>query len=317
MESRSHAIIAVTFLVLFAAAITGLVIWLERGKPESKIYEIVTTQDVSGLEPQADVKFRGLVVGHVTHVGFDPSDPQKVLIRIGIYPDVPVTHATYTQLHSQLIGGVASIDLETASGKSQAPLQTSTKHPARLPLRPGLLQSVKQSAKGTLTKVQEVLQRADSMLSDENRHHLTQTIAQLDEATRHLVALEQHLTPTVEALPGLTQDLQQTLAESNKVLKQVSELAAAAHRPLREAPGAMSAVKDMSDAGTVLARKLTEQTLPELDALTRHLTRTSQSVDELVRLLRAQPQSVLFGAPAPPPGPGEPGFEAPSVNRKP
>ncbi len=55
-----------------------------------------TKDGVSGLQPQATVRYKGVPVGKVVRIGFDPQISGNVLIRIAVGPrDTPVTPATY------------------------------------------------------------------------------------------------------------------------------------------------------------------------------------------------------------------------------
>jgi phospholipid/cholesterol/gamma-HCH transport system substrate-binding protein len=50
--------------------------------------------------------------------------------------------------------------------------------------------------------------------------------------------------------------------------------------------------------------------LPRINSLMDELGRNSRSLERLLQDLQDRPESLLFGRPAPPPGPGEPGFDA-------
>src|SRR5690625_6704228 len=77
MENRTHAIIAICFLVVFSVAAVLIFIWLSSGPGEPLAYRIVTSQSVAGLDPQSKVEFKGLPVGHVTRIRFDPQNPAR------------------------------------------------------------------------------------------------------------------------------------------------------------------------------------------------------------------------------------------------
>ena len=104
MENRSHALIAGVFTVTLIALAVLLAIWLGRDKIQRVPYEIVTRQAVSGLNLQAAVRYKGIKVGNVTDIDFDPAQPGQIILRLEVMPDTPVTGATFATLGYQEIG---------------------------------------------------------------------------------------------------------------------------------------------------------------------------------------------------------------------
>jgi phospholipid/cholesterol/gamma-HCH transport system substrate-binding protein len=61
-----------------------------------------------------------------------------------------------------------------------------------------------------------------------------------------------------------------------------------------------------------MTARVNYETLPRIDALTTEVGSAVRSVDRAADLFSTSPRSVLFGAPAAAPGPGEPGFAWPA-----
>lgn len=295
MENRSHAIIAATFLVVLTAAATGMYFWFHHAPPEQRIYLIVTTQSVNGLDPRAAVKFRGITVGHVKHVGFDPDNPQQVIVRLGLQAKATVTHATYARLGLKGITGARYVVLDQSGDGDRSPLQTSANDPAHIPLKPSLLSRLSRAGDKDLDRINAILMNAEKIVGDDNRRHLANTIAQVDSASRQLAAIENDIRPAAAKLP--------------KLVEQMQSLVASARAPIKKAPAVEQSVTQLSGAGQRLAEKLSDRTLIKVDQLVDHLQRTARHLDRLSAELAAKPQSVLFGPPQGQPGPGEPGFD--------
>ena len=68
MENKSHALAAGAFVLAVAALLIGLAVWLMRDVTNTTAYEMVTDDAVSGLQPQAVVRFKGVAVGKVTSI---------------------------------------------------------------------------------------------------------------------------------------------------------------------------------------------------------------------------------------------------------
>ena len=84
MENKAHALSAGAFQLLVGALLVALAFWLTRDTGVRRVYEMSTREAVSGLQPQAAVRYRGLDVGKVTQLGFDPQATGNVLIRIAV-----------------------------------------------------------------------------------------------------------------------------------------------------------------------------------------------------------------------------------------
>jgi phospholipid/cholesterol/gamma-HCH transport system substrate-binding protein len=65
-----------------------------------------------------------------------------------------------------------------------------------------------------------------------------------------------------------------------------------------------------SVAGEV-GTELKTRTLPEVEVLSQDLQRTNRQLQRVLEQIELAPQSLLFGRPAPPAGPGEAGFVMP------
>lgn len=303
MESRAHAIIAACFLVTFGVAIVLIFWWLSSGPGEPLAYRIVTSQSVAGLSPQSTVEFKGLEVGHVRRIRFDPDDRSRLIVDFNVRRDTYMTHATYAVLTTHGLTGAEVLELKLGPG-SRAPLPTRAGHPAQIPLRKGLLAQLEDSAKQNLQTLHDVLENARDVLGEGNRRHIGATLQQLDEATAKLVAIEGDLEPAMRRMPALAKSAQQSLDASRALIANANRLAEQAREPVRKAGEAADSVQHLS-------RKLDTRTAPDIEALSRSLTRTSRMLEELLRELKAKPQSLIFGPPEHPPGPGEPGFRDP------
>lgn len=302
MENRAHAIAAICFLVVFTLVAVLIFLWLSASPGEPLPYRIVTTESVAGLAPQSKVEFKGIEVGHVQRIRFDPHDRARVIVDFTVRQGTLVTRATYAVLTLQGLTGGEVLALKLGHG-SRTDLATSAANPALIPMRKGGFAQLEDSAQQDMQDLQAVLADTKQILDTDNREHLAATIRQLDAATAQLVALESVLQPALQQMPGLLQSARQSLDESHALLANANQLATQARGPVQK-------IGRVEDTYRRLGNTLGEQTAPDLYALGASLLRTSQQLQELLRELKARPQSLIFGAPRPPPGPGEPGFDA-------
>lgn len=302
MENRAHAIIAICFLVVFTAVAILIFFWLSSGPAEPLAYRIVTDESVAGLAPRSKVEFKGIEVGHVTRIRFDPHDRARVIVDFNVRRDTYITRATYAVLTLQGLTGGEVLELKLGHGNNET-LATSDRRPAEIPLRKGLLAQLEDSAEQDMQDLQAVLASAQQILDRDNREHLAATIRQLDVATSRMGTIEAALQPTLQRMPAMVQSAQRSLAESHALLANINTLAQQAHHPVQ-------AAGKLEDTYRRLGHTLDAQTAPDLDALSQSLLRTSQQLEALLRELKNRPQSVIFGPQPPAPGPGEPSFHA-------
>ena len=301
MENRSHAIVAVIFLLVFSAGAILVYYWLADRPDEPLAYEIVTGQSVGGLAEQSEVRFKGLLVGHVAKLEFDPDDRSRVVMRLQLKRDAYVTHATYAEVAMQGLTGGSVLELKLGNG-SRSPLETSDKHRARISMRQSLLDFLAGSARKDMQDIQEVLAGARKVLDSDNRQHIATSLQQIDTATRRLAAIEAQL-------PGLLDNVQHSVVQSHALIAHADELVRDARTPMRDATKLEASIQALAESSRQLSDKLNSQTVPNFDTLSESLLRTSRQLDEVLGELKAKPQSLIFGPPRHPPGPGEPGFD--------
>ena len=63
MESRAHAIATGLFAILLGTALVGALWWFSDKREVTREVVLVTTGSVNGLNPQATVRYRGIVAG--------------------------------------------------------------------------------------------------------------------------------------------------------------------------------------------------------------------------------------------------------------
>jgi len=305
MESRAHALAAGLFTVALAAALVAVVAWFgDRGRGPRDVYVIVSKSSVSGLNEQASVRYRGVDVGRVTEIRFDPADPHAILVRIAVDRQTHVTTETYAQLSYQGITGLAYVTLDD-EGKLGAQLATSRAAPPRIPMRPSLLQEVGDAGQLLLIRIDEIAQRLNLVLSDENRARMSQTLANVERMTARFATVQEKLIPTLEELPGLTREARGTMERSEELLREMATLTREAQTKL----DALEAVEHNAQRVGVAADAFYDTTLPGLNRLLERLGRSAENLDRVLRAQSDQPRSLIFGAAPPEPGPGEPGFD--------
>jgi len=314
MENRSHALMTGFFTIALLAAAILVGLWLNRDRTKQVPYEIVTSQTIPGLNPQAAVRYRGLEVGRVEDISFDPRVTGQILIRLSIDEGAPITTTTFGSLGYQGVTGIAFIQLD--DDRTGSPLlQSGPKAVARIPLRPGLLDHLETRGLAILEKTERITDSLNTILSKENADKVTSAVDNINKAAIAYAEIPKQLQPTLARLPALTGKLDQSLtsvntlaASANGAVKNYDRLATSLQAPGGPIERATNAIASLEGVTSDLELR----TLPHVVEMTDEARVSLRAVRRTVTGLGDRPQSILFGAPAPLPGPGEAGFVPPT-----
>ena len=321
MENKAHAIAAGAFVLGLAAALIALVVWLTRDNTVRNVYELSTRDAVSGLQPQAMVRYRGIAVGKVSLIDFDPKVKGNVRVRITVDQRVPLTTSSYATLAYQGVTGLAFIALDD-KGESQTPLSPNNDDPPRIPLRPSVLAQLQERGEAIIGQIEEVTKRANTLLGDPNQKRIadalesiSQATASANELTRSLDnTVKNGLNPALAALPPLIERTKDTMGTVKAAASDVSRVANNANTTVTRLNAKDGPVERLGDGTRALAQAVDSFNAATLPRVNRVADDTSRAVRRLGRTadsINDNPQSLLFGNGGVVAGPGEPGFSAP------
>ncbi len=305
MENKAHALAAGAFVLVITALLALLAIWLTRDKTERDLYELSTSETISGLQPQSVVRYRGVPVGKVELIGFDLKNKGNVLVRVSIDRSAPVTKSTFATVASQGVTGLGFIQLDD-EGESTERLVPNDDEPPRIPLRPGGLDKLLKQSDMIFTQVEQASIRLNRLLSDDNQLAVTGAVTQLSEAAGGINRVAKALEPAVATLPALSRDASASL----KSIKSATDEVGVTARRLNEKGGPLD---KLSQGGSALAagvETFSAATLPKVGQVADEANRTLRQLRRTVNSVDDNPQALIFGNGPPQPGPGEPGFSA-------
>jgi phospholipid/cholesterol/gamma-HCH transport system substrate-binding protein len=316
MENKSHAFWAGLFTIVLLAAVAVAAFLFNVDRSVRVPYDLIARTNVTGLFTDAAVRYRGLDVGKVQSIKFDPDHPGQILIRILVDTHAPITHSTFGSLGFQGVTGIAFIQLDD-NGRDPTPLPSSAKQVAQLPMRPGLLDQLQQRGDVLLRKLEKVANDVDNLLSPEMAAHLQGTAASLQKAADGVATLTQQIAPAAGKLPGTLDQLDRTLASTNQLITGLNRPNGPFETNLNKvgtaAQQAGDALTSMNGSLQELSARVGYDTLPRVNSLAEDVRSAARSVDRAADTFSTSPRSVLFGAPAAAPGPGEAGFKWPAA----
>ena len=315
MENKAHALAAGLFALLLGAAIITVAMWLSGDTYERVNYVLASRHSVSGLNISATVRLRGVAVGKVDSIEFDPDDPRLILIGIAVKEGTPITRGTIAELGSLGVTGLAYIKLED-DGKTPELLPPSTEKNARIVVHPSLFDKLTGSGKDMVEEFRTVAVRLNRLLDDKNQAQLMRTLANLDAATDRVAVLARSLEPAAASLPQVAADTRKVLARADEMIAGMTVLTQQIVKRVDTLDRVAKSAEQVGGATQSVGGAVRDDALPRINALVDELARNSRNLDRLLNELNDQPTSLVFGRAARPPGPGEPGFDAQRGSRQ-
>jgi len=257
METRAHYTIIGGFVLAFLVGLFTFVYWLQNagGFARQTTYRVQFNEPAPGLTNGAPVLFNGIRVGSITALTLNKDAPQRMTATIAVDPGTPVRNDTEAGITYIGLTGAPAISLK--GGVADAPaLPAADGRPALIIAAPGTAQTLTESARGTLNRLDKVI--------DDNA-------APLKEAISGIANFAGALSRNSDKVDGILAGLEKMVGGGDKAQpKATYDLDAASDFPdVKKSIGAQVVVSDPSavlafDTQKVLVRTA-QDTLSSLE----------------------------------------------------
>lgn len=332
MDTKIRYVAVGLFVVLLGTASVAGFLWLAKGIERTTYdrYHAYFRESVSGLGPNAVVKYRGVEVGRVREIVINPRNIEEVLLALDIARGTPVKTDTVATLKLQGLTGLAFLDL---SGGSQSAPMLKAEAGERYPVIrtvPSLLYRIDTDVTRLITGVTDFTESARALVDEETREELQRIIRDLATLTDALAKRSETVDRGVEdgakamaniaritdRLDARAPEIVENLGEGTAAMKEAGGEARRAAADIRKAAEEVQAAgREVARAGRELSALIGEnrqglgrfarQGLPEIGALAAELRQLTAQLRRLGRDLEREPDSLILGRHPVPPGPGE------------
>jgi phospholipid/cholesterol/gamma-HCH transport system substrate-binding protein len=301
MGRENHALITGLFLIALITASTAIVLWIGSMDQKRNLYVISTRKSVSGLNPESTVFYRGIAVGKVLKVQFDPLDFGTILVPIEVDKNIVLSKGVYAILRLKGVTGLTQIQMED-SGTISEELLPGDDPQSRIPLMPSLTDKLMDSGEELLHKADHLMLRLTGLLTDENEKNIGGILSNLKSLTDKLSELQKSVDEALAGIPALTTDARKTLANIDGLTNDLQDLTKEAQNLSVKAGGLVDSGKNAGDS-------LAQSTLPKINKLLTELQSTTRQVKRVAETLENNPQELLLGPGQRDSGPGEPDYK--------
>jgi phospholipid/cholesterol/gamma-HCH transport system substrate-binding protein len=149
-------------------------------------------------------------------------------------------------------------------------------------------------------------------MSPENQQTILGAFDNIGKAAVAYGAIPAKLEPTLARLPALTGKIDDLATSATSTARNFDHLATTLQAPDGPIARLSTTVDRLGTSLAGVTSDLELQTLPHLTEMTDEAKSSLRAVKRTATSLSDRPQGILFGAPSAQPGPGEPGFAAPT-----
>ncbi|HEY1874984.1 MAG TPA: MlaD family protein [Steroidobacteraceae bacterium] len=303
MEREANYAAVGAFVLIVALLGALFVYWYSdtREHRDYNRYEIYFTGSVSGLDKGGAVRYLGVGVGRVVDIRIDPRDSSRVEVIVDIDARTPISPHTVAELQLQGITGLLYIDLrEDHKTQPTTPPVAGLKYPV-IRSAPSRFDVFLASLPELVVGANDVVKRAEQLLSNENLTAVSAAIGNLDKASSRL--------------PQTVHDLNSLIGELRAASTELTASAQSAHQLLDSAQPEVRAtlerVRTIADnlAGFSLQlnkaiaenrqdiRTFTHEGLPEIERFAREGRAAAEDIQALANSLRENPNQILYQQP--------------------
>jgi len=301
----------VAFLVLLGA---GALVWYLVAAARYAVYQIYTSDAVSGLIVDAPVEFHGVEVGKVKSVKL--VDPHRVGVVVEVERGTPISSATVATIISRGVAargftGYVYVSLEDAGagtplqarpGEAYAEIRTA---PAKVVTLDTAVNQVNDNVQATTDLLRALLDKntvASLRQSIDNLQRVTKVLADNSGKLESVIATAEHASHRMEPLLATSQ---RTVDAMQDVTRRIGPLIDAGTDTARTLQGASGRVGPLLDSSQQTVDTLQSQILPQVSKAVNDLNALSATFTELANRIERDPSVLIRGSTPPKPGPGE------------
>ena len=296
MESKINYTLVGLFVVLLIAGLISFAYWLGKygGKQDYNYYHVYMSESVAGLSNDSSVKYRGVDVGTVEHIGLNPKNSEQVELLLKIKFNTPIKVDTTATLKSFGLTGLTYVELEGIGGSDSPLLTTSADQIPSIPARPSTFARINESMSILTTKVALALDKFSQLLSEQNLDNVSSTLSEIKFLAKEMREQKESVQNLIDNGIIMEKRITETFEKIEIASDSVTKMANSLEKNFTDESRNMS--QDFRQSLTSF-----NQLLSELDFLARYLQKTTQS-------LEASPSDLFFKRSQPKPGPGEEGY---------
>ncbi len=312
METEGRYTLVGTLVLAVVTLMSVAIIWL-AGAADTIAYQTYTIyfkqQSLDGLAVGSPVKMRGIKIGIVDGYRFASNQEEAVAVVVRIDEGAPIHDGAEAYIKRNLVTGIGAVEINNGPGTN--PLLEDAPKGERYPvIAEGRsdIDKVATAVSQLAVSGATVLEKMDTLLSDENQQALASTLANLSEISGHLAANKQSLNDVIQGIRDASDEFRFAGASISQAATRaegsITGIGDNTEAALKEAVVAMEQLQRESAAVSARIQQLSETGTLELTNVSRDVRVGADALTTAGKRL-SNPRSILFGPAGQQLGPGE------------
>jgi len=309
METRAHHLLIGGFMIIMVVSLLMFILWLAKVDIDQEFaeYDIYFEESVAGLTKASVVQYNGIPVGQVKMITIDPTDPNRVLVRVEIQSGIAIYQDSIAVLALQGITGVAFVQIEGGTAGSPKLIQTDDGTIPVIESKTSAIQELFSGAPDLINQGISAVSRISELLNDQNRAHIGSILANIDTVTGNLAAGSEDAGMIAGELRQAIADFQGVATAMEDLANSVNTIVDQDVGPLMvDAVGLLKGTRNLVNTLNQIAAEnkdaisaFSNGTLPEVSRLVVDARRLAVALTSLAEKLENEPGELIF-APAQP-----------------
>jgi phospholipid/cholesterol/gamma-HCH transport system substrate-binding protein len=298
METRANHVLIGAFTLAVCLFAVLFALWAAKYTTEKSFqeYDVVFQEAVTGLSVGSQVLYSGISVGAVRNLSLVRDDPRKVVARIRLSADTPVKTDTRAKLTLTGLTGTAVIQLTGGSPGSPALEPPEGERVATIPSEPSALQNIAATAN-------EIVDRVNVLLSEENIARVTRTLEQLDQVTGAVASEREEIAGLIRSARAASEKLEATLASADRtiigidqgVVQKLPEIVAKLDRTLAQLETTSQTANGILSENREAIADFSNEGLGQVGPTMRQLRSLIRELDDLADKVETNPAGFILG----------------------
>lgn len=312
METEARYTLVGSAVLVVALLLIASLVWLMGGadRVSYRHYTIYfANQSMDGLDINSAVKLRGVKVGVVTGYTFVSGPKEAVKVNIKVDEATPIHTNSLAYIKRNIVTGLATVEIANPDAKS--PLLTAVRSNEQYPV---IAEGSSDLDKVTndLSHIAEngalLLNRLNTLLSDDNRQAVATTLHNVQTLSNDLVANKKLASDAVHSFNSAADAVQQTALNFNKTTTNLDQnlqgISDNINHTLTEATNTLDGVQQQTVVISRQLQMLTNTANYQINQISRDVHDSTNTLSNTGQRL-SNPRELIFGGGKSEAAPGE------------